>query len=97
MDVNGFVTLCWRVLYENHENYFRYKLMAGMIWRAKHCVSDAGIEIESTLALERCIKRASYIFDVLWTRPMCKLGCEVNAVSIYPLKQRKKISILCTF
>ena len=33
--------------------YFHYKLMAGMI---RYVVSDAGLEIESLLAFERCTK-----------------------------------------
>ena len=54
MDASGCVPSIDGFLYENHENHFRY------------CVSDAGIEIDSILALERCVKPTSHVFVILW-------------------------------
>ena len=48
--------------YENHENYFYSKLRPDV---SNTCVSDTGIQIESILAFEHCVKRVSHIFITL--------------------------------
>ena len=60
------------VSYDYHATYFRNKLVAGAADLTRLLVRqqrrDRVLEIDSILAFERCVKRASRVFAILLTR-----------------------------